>query len=153
MAAELAREIGDIERRRKNFRRAREHAQALAKVEPNPGAGKAQFDCRRDGGDRDGAVRPDRPVAPLVCVAQATEAEAATPPTSLTTERQGMAVRPGCGADCGDCCVGVPARRARRRRECGAHDCGEAIEGFRGRTACRRRSKRSNATTAKCCSW
>jgi serine/threonine protein kinase len=130
MAAELAREGGDIEAARQGFRRSREHAQTLARLEPNLaqaklnsiGAAMAELEMEL-------AARTDPAV--LFQLVEATLAEAAALPASLASERPGVAVKVGLSALASE----VKLRWCAAPNAPGASACArmlvEAVEGFR----------------------
>ncbi len=130
IAAQLAREAGDIEGARKAFRQAREHAQALARVEPDLAQAKLNSVAAAMAEiEMELSARTD-PVA-LYALVQATMAEAATLPASLAAERQGVAVKVGLAALAAEVklrlCAGASAPAA---NEC-TRLLTEAVAGFR----------------------
>ena len=130
MAAELAREAGDLNGARNGFRRAREHAQALARLEPNLAQAKLNSVAAAMAEiEMELSARSD-PTA-LYTLVQATLAEAATLPGSLAAERQGVAVRVGMAALSAEVKLRLCASPAAPTGgEC-AQMIAEAVEGFR----------------------
>jgi serine/threonine protein kinase len=130
MAAELARETGDLDAARRGFKRAREYAQILALAEPNLPQAKLNSIATAMA-EIEMELLANTDLAALSALVQSTAAEAATLPVSLAAERRGVAVKVGISALASEVKLRwCAAPNAPAPAEC-ARLLAEAVEGFR----------------------